>query len=116
MFAAGAILLLAPPAALIAALGGTGGSTLLAWAATTTSMMVALWMLIAVGVEAPWWVGPLYPLGSLVGLYILLKSWLGKGRVRWKGRSYAWDVYSDVHGDEAAPAAEPAASQPGRVA
>jgi chlorobactene glucosyltransferase len=115
MFAGGAVLLVVPPAALIAALAGVGGPALLPWATTTTSMMVVLWMLIAAGVEAPWWIGPLYPLGSMVGLYILLKSWLGKGRVRWKGRSYAWDVYSDVREDEAA-SADPAASRTGRVA
>jgi hypothetical protein len=41
------------------------------------------------------WMGLLYPLGALVGHWILLRSWLGRRRVRWKGRSYAWDVYSD---------------------
>jgi chlorobactene glucosyltransferase len=99
MFASGAIMLLVPPAVLIASLAGLGGAALLAWSATTTLLMVGLWMLVAVGFDAPWWIGPLYPLGSLIGLYILLKSWLGRGRVRWKGRSYAWDVYSDVRDD-----------------
>ncbi|MSR35677.1 MAG: glycosyltransferase [Gemmatimonadetes bacterium] len=103
MFATGVSLWLLPPAALIAALAGVGGLGLLVWSAAVTGLLMLFWTAVGVQFGAPAWVGPLYPLGALVGHWILLKSWLGKGRVQWKGRSYRWDVYADVH-DEAPPA------------
>ena len=39
--------------------------------------------------------GLLYPAGAVVGLWILLRSWLRRRTVSWKGRSYTWDVYAD---------------------
>jgi chlorobactene glucosyltransferase len=99
MFLSGVALLLVPPAAWIVALAGIGGPVLYAWAMTVTLLLVVFWTLIGLKFEAPAWVGSLYPLGAVVGLFILLKSWLGRGRVHWKGRSYDWDVYSDVRQD-----------------
>ena len=96
MLGSGVVLWLLPPAALVAALAGAGGPALLAWSAGVTVFLMLFWALIGRGFGAPAWVGPLYPLGALVGHWILLRSWLGRRRVTWKGRSYAWDVYSDV--------------------
>ena len=45
---------------------------------------------------APAWVGPLYPLGSLLSLWIFARSWLGRARVDWKGRTSAWNHDSDI--------------------
>lgn len=115
MFLSGVVLWLLPPAALLAALAGLGGPWLLAWSAAVTLVLMLFWTLIGLKFEAPAWVGPLYPLGALVGHYILLKSWLGRGRVRWKGRSYAWDVYSDVR-DQVVALDAPDPGRGGRVA
>src|SRR6185503_11538095 len=92
----GVVLWLLPPVALAAALAGVGGTVLLAWSAFVTASLMLFWSVTGRRVGAPVWVGPLYPLGALVGHWILLKSWIGRGRVRWKGRTYDWDVYQDV--------------------
>jgi chlorobactene glucosyltransferase len=102
MFASGVLIWLLPPAALAAALAGAGGPTLLAWSASVTAFLMLFWTLVGFQFGAPAWVGPLYPLGALIAHWILLKSWIGKGRVHWKGRSYDWDVYADVREDDAA--------------
>jgi len=89
---------LLPPLVLVAALlgaGATRGPDLLAWGAAATALLVLFWAGVAHRFGAPAWMGLLYPVGALVGHWILLKSWLGRRRVRWKGRSYAWDVYAD---------------------
>jgi chlorobactene glucosyltransferase len=110
MFASGVALWLLPPAALAAALAGFGGPELLPWSASVTALLMLFWALVGRQLGAPAWVGPLYPVGALVGHWILLKSWLGRGRVHWKGRSYDWDVYADVRQERASAAERPAGS------
>ena len=100
MLLSGVALWLAPPAALLAALAGAGGPLLLAWSAAVTALLMGFWTILGLRFGAPAWVGPLYPLGAVVGHWILLRSWLGRRNVQWKGRSYAWDVYSDVQADD----------------
>ena len=94
---------LLPPAVLVAVLLGAGDATrrpeLLAWAAATTGLLMLFWSGVSRRFGAPWWMGLLYPVGALVAHWILLRSWLGRRRVRWKGRSYAWDVYADARTD-----------------
>jgi chlorobactene glucosyltransferase len=94
---------LLPPAALIAALLGAGGAALrpelLLWAGATTGLLVLFWAGVSRRFGAPAWMGLLYPVGAAVAHWILIKSWLGRRRVRWKGRSYAWDVYSDARAE-----------------
>jgi chlorobactene glucosyltransferase len=104
MLGTGLALWLLPPAALVAALLGAGGAALLVWSSGVTAFLMLFWALMGRQFGAPAWVGPLYPLGALVGHWILLKSWIGRGRVTWKGRSYDWDVYSDVRGARGSPA------------
>jgi len=99
MLGSGVVLWLLPPAALVAALAGAGGGKLLAWSASVTALLMVFWARMGIQFGAPAWVGPLYPVGALVGHWILLKSWMGRRRVQWKGRSYAWDVYADVRSD-----------------
>ncbi len=98
MLVTGLLLWLAPPVALAAALAGAGGKPLLLWAAATTAFDVLFWTAASRVFRGPWWAGPLYPLGTIVTLWIVVRSWAGRRRVRWKGRSYAWDVNADVEG------------------
>ena len=99
MLVSGALAWLAPPVVLVAALLGAGGAArpaLLAWAAAATGLLMLFWSGVSRRFGAPAWMGLLYPVGAAVGLWILVRSWAGRRRVRWKGRSYAWDVYSDA--------------------
>jgi hypothetical protein len=86
-------------------------TTLLAfWVAPAVGLLLAVacilpssvvpWGIIAYGLSTLFWVGvhhqfraplsfaPLHPLGALVAAGIILKSWWGGSRVRWKGREY----------------------------
>ena len=105
MLLTGFVLWLLPPVALALALTGWLGATWLVWSASVTGLIVLFWTAFGVKLGAPAWTGLLYPLGTLVGLWILLRSWLGRDRVEWKGRSYAWDVYSDTADEHPAPVA-----------
>ena len=96
MFLSGLVVWLLPPLALLAALAGFGGGVLLAWSASVTVLLMLFWTAWGLRLGAPAWVGPLYPLGAVVGHWILLRSWLGRRRVHWKGRTYTWDVYADA--------------------
>ncbi len=101
MLLAGFVLWLLPPLALGLALAGWLGPTWLAWSATVTGVVVLFWTGVGIKFGAPAWIGPLYPLGALVGHWVLLRSWLGRDRVNWKGRSYSWDVYADAADEHA---------------
>jgi hypothetical protein len=47
------------------------------------------WGLISYGMKIPVAYGPLYPLGALMAIYIVLRStWRGERRVEWRGRVY----------------------------
>lgn len=79
---------LVPPVTLVITAGGAG-----AWgaaAATATAVSAAFWMLISIGMRVPAWYGLLYPLGSLIVLYIVARStFRGNRRVEWRGRTYS---------------------------
>ncbi len=79
---------LAPPAALVASLAGVGGSGLLLWSATAYAVSVVVWGLFTRQMGGPLSYGPLYPLGSLVGTYIFIRSWRRGRHIEWKGRRY----------------------------
>ena len=38
--------------------------------------------------------GVLYPLGAMVGAWIVLRSWVGMRKVEWKGRTYRTELAS----------------------
>jgi chlorobactene glucosyltransferase len=88
MLLSAAALWLAPPLALVAALLGVGGSGLAVWAVGAVGVSLLFWCLVTRRFGAPWAYGLLYPLGSAVVWYIVLRSWTGMGRVEWKGRQY----------------------------
>ena len=62
------------------------------WAATVVGLSVVLWSLAAWRMGAPAAYGLLYPLGSLVTVYIFARAWRRGGRVLWKGREYALEA------------------------
>ena len=80
---------LLPPLVLAGALAGPGAALLPAGAAAV-ALSVGFWMLMSFGMQVPAWYGLLYPLGSAMVLYIVLRStWRGSRRVEWRGRTYS---------------------------
>jgi hypothetical protein len=79
---------LMPPALLAWALmvGETGLT--LQWAAVTTGLNVLMWGRVSAKMRSNPLIGILYPLGSVVGFFIFLKSWLQGPRIQWKDRRY----------------------------
>ena len=92
MILSGLGLWVVPPVVL--ALAATGGVAAAAgtWAATVVGLSVVLWSLAAWRMGAPAAYGLLYPLGSLVTIYIFARAWRRGGRVVWKGREYALEA------------------------
>ena len=92
----GAVTWLLPPVVLGAGLLGAGGpefgDVLISWGAVTTGMLTLFWVGQVHRFGAPAWMGLLYPLGAAIVQWILLRSWLGRRRVRWKGRYYDWNI------------------------
>jgi chlorobactene glucosyltransferase len=89
----GSVLLLlgfwvAPFAALVVALAGLGSAGLFAWSAAVVSMSALFWCAFTRRMGAPPAYGLLYPLGMLMTVGILLRSWMRGTRVEWKGREY----------------------------
>ena len=59
------------------------------WVLAAVAMSAAFWMLVSVGMAIPALYGLAYPLGALMGLYIVLRSAVrGARKVEWKGRVY----------------------------
>lgn len=87
---AGAMLFwLLPPLALAARLAGIGPALAPA-AAAATGLSAMFWMLMSAGMRIPIAYGLLYPVGSAMVLYIVLRStWRGARRVEWRGRTYS---------------------------
>jgi chlorobactene glucosyltransferase len=87
-FLSGAFLWLLPPAALVwTSLFGSFGSWFL-WSGAATGLSVLIWSSVSALMRSSPLFGLLYPLGSTIGLFIFLKSWLRGTRIRWKGRDY----------------------------
>ena len=79
------------PPALVAGAGAgllDTESGLALWAATATVLSVLTWTRFTQRMGAPAYYGLLFPLGAAVTTYILIRSWLQGGTVRWKGRQY----------------------------
>ncbi len=79
---------LVPPAVALLGLLGLVPAPLSTWGYTLTALCAVFWSVITWGLQAPFWYGVLYPIGSLVGFYIFARSWMRGGRVMWKGREY----------------------------
>jgi chlorobactene glucosyltransferase len=75
------------PPAVLAITGATAGPGPAAAAATALSAL--FWMLVSWRMKIPPWYGLLYPIGALMGLYIVARSTRrGARRVEWRGRVY----------------------------
>ena len=91
----GATLWLAPPLVLVASLTGFGTGSTLAWSATVYVVSACIYGLFTHYMRGPGHYGALYPLGALVGTYIVGRSWLRGRNVEWKGRRYTLPSLSD---------------------
>jgi chlorobactene glucosyltransferase len=80
---------LIPPTILLATLFSDGVESLRFPMLIATAAAAAFWTLICLGMKIPPGYGLGYPLGSVMGLYIALRStWRGARRVEWRGRVY----------------------------
>lgn len=80
---------LIPPTILLATRFSDGVESLWFPMVIATAASAAFWTLICLGMKIPPWYGLGYPLGSVMGLYIALRStWRGARRVEWRGRVY----------------------------
>jgi chlorobactene glucosyltransferase len=80
---------LIPPTILLAILFGDGVESLRFPMVIAAAASAAFWTLICLGMKIPPLYGLGYPLGSVMGLYIALRStWRGARRVEWRGRVY----------------------------
>ena len=86
----------APPVALIAAAAGAGGSALLVWSALVYVLSVCVHGVFTHFMGGPAHYALLYPLGSVVGVYIMLRSWIRGRHVEWKGRRYTLPSASEL--------------------
>ncbi|MFH1764476.1 MAG: glycosyltransferase [Gemmatimonadota bacterium] len=84
----GVTLWLLPPALLTWALVTGNQGVPLAWGAMTTGLGVLIWVRATVLMKGNPLFGLIFPLGSLFGGYIFLKSWWRGTRIQWKGRTY----------------------------
>ena len=59
------------------------------WAAVATVVSLLTWIVVYARERAPVWYALLYPLGSAVVAFIMLRSaWRGRRLIEWRGRSY----------------------------
>lgn len=87
----GFTLWLLPPLCLAWSLSvGTRG-TLLGWSLLATSLNVLVWVRASAMMKGNPLFGLIYPLGSMVSLFIFVKSWWRGGAIVWKGRTYRPD-------------------------
>ncbi|MCJ7630302.1 MAG: glycosyltransferase [Longimicrobiales bacterium] len=84
----GVTLWLLPPALLTWALVTGNQGVPLAWGVVTTGLGVWIWVRASVLMKGNPLYGLIFPLGSLLGGYIFLKSWWRGTRIQWKGRTY----------------------------
>lgn len=84
----GLVLWIAPPLVFLGSLAGFGSSGALTWSAGAVTVSVLFWGAFTRRMGGPAWYGVLYPLGAMVGLFILFRSWIRGSHVEWKGRTY----------------------------
>ncbi|MCG6957701.1 MAG: glycosyltransferase family 2 protein [Gemmatimonadetes bacterium] len=80
-----------PPVVLVAAVAGLGGTDALSWSVAVVAVSIALWGTFTHKMGGPAWYGLFYPLGAMMGLFILFRAWIRGRRVEWKGREYVLD-------------------------
>ena len=80
---------LVPVIALLLAVAGVVTKGMLIPALVAIASSIVFWSAVSLGMRIPAWYGLVYPLGSLVVLFIVGRStWRGAGKIEWKGRSY----------------------------
>jgi hypothetical protein len=84
----GVTLWLVPPATLTWALVSGENGLLLFWGAVTTGFGVLIWSRASALMGGNPLYGLGYPLGSVLGGFIFVRSWRRGTRIQWKGRSY----------------------------
>jgi chlorobactene glucosyltransferase len=77
-----------PPLLLIAAAVGLGGAGMLAWSAITVAASALYWGAVTRSMGESFWYGLVYPVGSVIVVTIVFRSWVRGRRVEWKGREY----------------------------
>jgi len=96
----GVVLWLAPPATLVGGGGAVvvGASAVtgwLVWAAIASAASAAAFAWFAARMGAPARYGLAYPLGAIVTLWILARSYARGREVEWKGRRYTLTAFED---------------------
>lgn len=84
----GVTLWLVPPVILVWSGFGEVSETAFRWALLSTGLSLFVWGGVSIRMRGNPLYGALYPLGSVMGLYIFLRSWRMGERIRWKGRAY----------------------------
>jgi hypothetical protein len=77
-----------PSVALLLSLAGVISGAVVPWSVITYGLSTLFWVAVHYRFRAPIALAPLHALGALFVVGIILKSWRGGGRVRWKGREY----------------------------
>lgn len=78
----------APTVGFLLSLAGVLPPAVVPWSVITYGLATLFWIGVHRRFRAPLSLAPLHPLGALVAVGIVLKSWRGGSRVRWKGREY----------------------------
>ena len=87
-FFSGILLWVLPPAVLAVSVFTGARGLAMAWSAVATGLGLFLWTQASIRLKGNPFMGLLFPLGAIAGLYIFTRSWLGGTRIRWKGREY----------------------------
>jgi chlorobactene glucosyltransferase len=82
------ILWVVPTVSLLLSLVGVLPGSVVPWSLITYGLSTLFWIAVHYRFRAPVALAPLHALGALFVVGIILKSWRGGGRVRWKGREY----------------------------
>ena len=78
-----------PPVILMSILLGVDGEAFLIWSSVVCGLSILIHASFLKALRAPIYYALLYPLGSLIVVYIMVRSRVHAGDVEWKGRSYA---------------------------
>jgi chlorobactene glucosyltransferase len=90
-FVVGFTLWLLPPLCLAWSLVAGMRGTLLVWSFLATFLNTLVWARASAMMKGNPLFGLIYPLGSVVSLFIFVKSWWRGGAIVWKGRTYGSD-------------------------